>query len=77
MSDATFRDRLPQLRRSYAAMRTRRAKTRQVDAILQSFPFERKYLIKLLRGKRGYREHRGRAPAYGKNLTPVVITHKF
>ena len=74
MSDATFRDRLPQLRRSYAAMRTRRAKTRLVDAVRQSFPFERKYLIKLLRGKRVYREHRGRAPAYGKELTPTLLT---
>ena len=62
MSDATFRDRLPQLRRSHAAMRTRRAKTKLVVSILQPFPFEHKHLIKLLRGKRGYRPHRGRAP---------------
>ena len=74
MSDATFRDRLPQLRRSYAAMRTRKAKTRLVDSILLPFPFERKYLIKLLSGNRGYRGHRGRAPDYGKDLTPILLT---
>lgn len=60
MSELTFRDKLPQYRRQYGAMRSKRARGALLDRLIEEYQCERKYLIKLLRGKRNYRARRGR-----------------
>jgi len=66
MSTLTFRDNLPKFKQQYAAMRTKTAKGKILDSICHTYGCTRKYLIKLLRGTREYRPHRGRGPSYGE-----------
>jgi hypothetical protein len=69
----TFRDNLPRYRRQYTAMSTKRAQTRFLDALSVTYPFERKYLMKLLRGKRVYRAHHGRRSSYSENAKELLV----
>jgi hypothetical protein len=55
-------------------MRTKAAKTRLLDGIVSCHPFERKYLIKLLTGKRAYLPHRGRSPSYRESARRLAAT---
>jgi hypothetical protein len=71
-SMTTFQDNLPRYRRQYAAMRTKRARTRLLDALVASHRFERKYLIKLLRGQRNYKPRRGRGPTYTEDAKRLL-----
>ena len=64
----SFRDNLPRHRRCYAALRTKRARTRFLGHLTATLGINRKYLIKLLGGKRAYKPHRGR----GRSYTPSV-----
>ena len=73
MSEATFKGRLPFLKRRYAAMRTKRGKGRLLDSVTACFAIDRKYLIKLLTGRRAYRDHAGRGPTYGPGACRLVI----
>lgn len=66
MSTLTFRDNLPKFKQQYGAMRTKTARGKTLDSICQTYGCSRKYLIKLLRGTREYRPHRGRGPSYGE-----------
>ena len=66
MSTLTFRDNLAKFKQQYAAMRTKTAKGKTLDSLCQTYGCSRKYLNKLLRGKRVYRPHRGRGPSYGE-----------
>jgi hypothetical protein len=59
-----FRENLPRLRQQYAALRTKKARTRFLERLTAALGINRKYLIKLLRGKRRYKPHRGRGPTY-------------
>ncbi len=73
MADCTFRGLLGRYRRQYAAMQTKQARKKRLDALQQLYPIERKYLIKLLNGKRNYRPHRGRGASYPvEELRPLV-----
>ena len=73
MSESTFKERLPFLKRQYAAMRTKRAKGRLLDSVTSCFTMDRKYLIKLLTGRRCYRNHAGRGPTYSPGACRLVI----
>jgi len=73
-SMTTFKEKLPYYRRQYAAMRGRKARTRFLDHLVASLRIDRKYLIKLLRGKRLYRPHRGRSPAYSQGAKGLIAT---
>jgi len=67
-----FKEDLPRYRRQYAAMRTKKARTRFLDHLVASYRIERKYLIKLLRQKRRYKPHRGRSPAYSQGARDLL-----
>jgi len=60
----TFKGNLRRHRRQYAALRSKKARTAFLDRLTGCLGINRKYLIKLLRGKRRYKPHRGRPPAY-------------
>lgn len=73
MADQTFRENLERFRRRYAAMRTKLARGRVLDGLCGAFGFERKYLGKLLRGKRGYRPRRGRGRSFGAGAERLLL----
>lgn len=73
MSELTFRDKLPQYRRQYGAMRSKRARGALLDRLIEEYQCERKYLIKLLRGKRNYRARRGRGSTYSESSKALVL----
>ena len=73
MADTTFRDQLNTHRRCYAAMRTKRARGCFLDRLQDVMSCSRKYLIRLLRGKRNYRPPRGRSPSYGEAIRKEVL----
>ena len=60
----TFKENLCHHRRRYAAMRSKKSRTAFLDQLTALLGIERKYLNKLLRGKRKYKSHVGRSPTY-------------
>lgn len=74
MADQTFRSGLAAFRRRYAALRTKTARHNMLDELKRTFGFDRKYLNKLLRGKRSYRSPRGRGRTYGPEAEQLVIS---
>jgi len=71
-SMTTFREKLPHYRRQYAALRTKRARTRFLGHLTATLGIDRKYLIRLLGGKRGYKPRRGRGRTYTQSARGLL-----
>lgn len=56
----TFKDKLADYRNRYNGLKTRESKGRFLTRLAEAFGFERKYLIKLLNGQRGFKPPKGR-----------------
>ena len=70
----SFKENLPRHRRQYAALRTKKARTRFLELLTACLGINRKYLIKLLRGRRRYKPHRGRSPTYSQAARDQLVT---
>lgn len=73
MSEQTFKEKLPKYRRAYAGMRSKRAKTVLLSRLQEEYDCDRKYLIKLLNGQRGYQPRKGRGQTYSKESREMLV----
>jgi len=69
----SFRESLPNYKRCYAEMRTKKARTAMLDRLTVSHGIDRKYLTKLLRGTREYKPHTGRSSSYNQSAKALLM----
>ena len=69
----SFKDKLIDYRNRYRTLRTKEAMGRYLTQLCETHDFERKYLIKLLNGQRGYKPPRGRGRTYGEEVERMAL----
>ena len=62
----SFKDKLIDYRNRHRTLRTKEAMGRYLTQLCETHDFERKYLIKLLNGQRGYKPPAGEAAHTGR-----------
>jgi len=70
---SSFKENFPLHKRKYAAMRSKKNRGAYPDQLCACHGANRKYLIKLLRGKRAYKPRQGRSPAYGEGARDLLV----
>ena len=67
------REGMVRLRRFYSRTKRRSERTVLISSVVRMTGLSRKYVIRLLNGKRRYRKHKGRRPVYSKEARERLV----
>lgn len=73
MNTQLKREGMVRLRRFYSRVKRRSERTAIISAAVRTTGLSRKYVIRLLNGKRRYRRHKGRRPVYSKEARERLV----